>query len=396
MVGDNLNNKKEFGLLSLIIVIIVTAIITSLTTGVILYNNQKDKEQVLNMNDESLQEFINVYNSVLDNYYQDVNKNEMIDKAIDAMLEYLGDDYTTYLNEEETEELAEKLAGKYQGIGVELVEGNKINKVFENSPAQEGGLQVGDVIIKINDRDVTTFTAAEIASEIKKDENLTKVNITVKRIEQELTFELEKKEMSIPAVESKIIYNNGKRTGYIYISTFSNTVYSQFKKHINDLETQGIDNLIIDVRNNTGGYLKAASDIASLFLEKGKIIYSLENKKTKDVYKDETKDSKNYSVVVLINESSASASEILAAALKESYNAQLVGKKSYGKGKVQQTANLNGGMYKYTSAKWLTPNGTCIDKKGLMPDFEIGLQISEDGNTVIDTQLNKALEILGK
>ena len=396
MVGDNLNNKKEFGLLSLIIVIIVTAIITSLTTGVILYNNQKDKEQVLNMNDESLQEFINVYNSVLDNYYQDVNKNEMIDKAIDAMLEYLGDDYTTYLNEEETEELAEKLAGKYQGIGVELVEGNKINKVFENSPAQEGGLQVGDVIIKINDRDVTTFTAAEIASEIKKDENLTKVNITVKRIEQELTFELEKKEMSIPAVESKIIYNNGKRTGYIYISTFSNTVYSQFKKHINDLETQGIDNLIIDVRNNTGGYLKAASDIASLFLEKGKIIYSLENKKTKDVYKDETKDSKNYSVVVLINESSASASEILAATLKESYNAQLVGKKSYGKGKVQQTANLNGGMYKYTSAKWLTPNGTCIDKKGLMPDFEIGLQISEDGNTVIDTQLNKALEILGK
>ena len=396
MVGDNLNNKKEFGLLSLIIVIIVTAIITSLTTGVILYNNQKDKEQVLNMNDESLQEFINVYNSVLDNYYQDVNKNEMIDKAIDAMLEYLGDDYTTYLNESETEELAEKLAGKYQGIGVELIEGNKVNKVFENSPAQASGLQVGDIIIKINDRDVTTFTASEIASEIKKDDSLTKINITVKRNEQELNFELEKKELYIPAVESKIIYNNGKRTGYIYISTFSNTVYSQFKKHINDLETQGIDNLIIDVRNNTGGYLKAASDIASMFLEKGKIIYSLENKKTKDVYKDETKDSKNYSVVVLINESSASASEILAAALKESYNAQLVGKKSYGKGKVQQTANLNGGMYKYTSAKWLTPNGTCIDKKGLIPDFEIGLQISEDGNTVIDTQLNKALEILGK
>ena len=159
---------------------------------------------------------------------------------------------------------------------------------------------------------------------------------------------------------------------------------------------EGIDNLIIDVRNNTGGYLKAATDIASMFLEKGKIIYSLENKKTKDVYKDETKDSKNYSVVVLINESSASASEILAAALKESYNAQLVGKKSYGKGKVQQTADLNGGMYKYTSAKWLTPNGICIDKKGLTPDFEVDLQISADGNEVVDTQFDKALEILGK
>lgn len=397
MVGDNLNNKKEFGLLSLIIVIIVTAITTSLTTGVILYNNQKDKKQIQNIDDKSLQEFITVYNSVLDNYYQDVNKTEMIDKAIDAMLEYLGDDYTTYLNESETEELAEKLAGKYQGIGVELIEGNKVNKVFENSPAQASGLQVGDIIIKINDRDVTTFTASEIASEIKKDDSLTKINITVKRNEQELNFELEKKELYIPAVESKIVENNGKRTGYIYISTFSNTVYRQFKEELNKIETEGIDNLIIDLRNNTGGYLKAASDIASLFLEKGKIIYSLENKVSKEVYKDETKDSKNYSVVVLINESSASASEILAAALKESYNAQLVGKKSYGKGKVQQTANLNGGsMYKYTSARWLTPSGECVDKKGLTPDYDVDLQIAVDGNSVIDTQLNKALEILGK
>ena len=122
----------------------------------------------------------------------------------------------------------------------------------------------------------------------------------------------------------------------------------------------------------------------------------LESKNSTDVYKDETKDSKNYSVVVLINESSASASEILAAALKESYNAQLVGKKSYGKGKVQQTADLNGGMYKYTSAKWLTPNGECIEKKGLVPNHVVDLQIAEDGNTVIDTQLNKALEILGR
>lgn len=391
-----LNNKKEFGLVNLIIVIIVTAFTTSLTTGVILYNNQKENKQV-NLSDESLQEFITVYNSVLNNYYQDVNKSEMIDKAIDAMLEYLGDDYTTYLNEDETEELAEKLAGKYQGIGVELIEGNKVNKVFENSPAKESGIQVGDIIIKINDRDVTTFTASEIASEIKKDDSLTKINIMVKRNEQELTFELEKKELYIPAVESKIIDNNGKKTGYIYISTFSNTVYTQFKEVLNNIETEGIDNLIIDVRNNTGGYLKSASDIASLFLEKGKIIYSLESKKEKEVFKDETKDSKSYPVVVLINETSASASEILAAALKESYNATLVGKKSYGKGKVQQTSTLNdGSMYKYTSAKWLTPKGECIDKKGLNPDYEVDLQISSDDNNVIDIQLNKALEILGK
>ena len=390
-------NKKEFGLLNLIIVIVVTALVTSLTTGVIIYNNEKNNETTKIIEDESLQEFITVYNSVLDNYYEDVDKTKMLDEAIDAMLNYLGDDYTTYLNEDETQDLAEKLSGKYEGIGIELTEGNVINKVFDNSPAKESGLQAGDIIIKINDKDVIAFTASEIAEEIKKEENSNKINITVKRNEEELTFEVERKELYIPAVESKILDNNGKKTGYIYISTFSNTVYEQFKNELDNLENEHIDNLIIDVRNNTGGYLKAATDISSLFLEKGKIIYSLEGKNSKDVYKDETKESKKYPIVVLINESSASASEILAAALKESYNATLVGKKSYGKGKVQQTASLkDGGMYKYTSAKWLTPNGECIDQKGLTPDYEIDLQISEDGNSIVDTQLNQAIEILGK
>lgn len=386
-------NKKEFGLLNIIIVIIITSIVTSLTTGLIIYNNKNAND--IN-NDTSLIEFVEAYKSILNNYYTDVDKNKLIDEAIKGMLNYLGDDYTTYLNSSDTSELSEKLAGKYQGIGVELIEGNKINKIFEDSPAEECGLQVGDIIVKVNDKDVKTYTANEIANEIKSIKD-NKFRLTVNRGEQEISFELSLKELNIPAIEAKVIENNNKRIGYIYISTFSNTVYEQFNNKLKELEESHIDSLIIDVRNNTGGYLKAATDIASLFLEKGKVIYSLDSKNKKETYKDETAESRNYQISVLINESSASASEILSAALKESYNAILIGKKSYGKGKVQQTASLkDGSMYKYTSAKWLTPNGVCIDKKGINPDYEIDLQINEETNEVVDTQLQKAIELLGE
>lgn len=386
-------NKKEFGLLNIIIVIIITSIVTSLTTGLIIYNNKNAND--IN-NDTSLIEFVEAYKSILNNYYTDVDKNKLIDEAIKGMLNYLGDDYTTYLNSSDTSELSEKLSGKYQGIGVELIEGNKINKIFEDSPAEECGLQVGDIIVKVNDKDVKTYTANEIANEIKSIKD-NKFRLTVNRGEEEISFELSLKELNIPAIEAKVIENNEKRIGYIYISTFSNTVYEQFNNKLKELEESHIDSLIIDVRNNTGGYLKAATDIASLFLEKGKVIYSLDSKNKKETYKDETAESRNYQISVLINESSASASEILSAALKESYNAILIGKKSYGKGKVQQTASLkDGSMYKYTSAKWLTPNGVCIDKKGINPDYEINLQINEETNEVVDTQLQKAIELLGE
>lgn len=387
--------KKEFGLINLIIIVIVTAIITSVTTGVILLNNSKAGKTIINSNDKDLQEFIEVYNSVLDDYYENIDKTEMINKAIEGMLNYLGDDYTTYMNSIETKELSEKLNGKYEGIGVEITDGNVIYRVFDGSPAKEAGIIAGDTILKIEDEDVTGMQTSKIAEKIKSNKN-SKIKITVLRKDEEISFDVTKKELYVPAIESQILENNGKKTGYIYISTFSNTVYDQFNEAIKTLESEKIDNLIIDVRNNTGGYLKAANDIASLFLEKGKIIYSLENKNTKETYKDETSEARNYKVVVLINESSASASEILASALKYSYNAILVGKKSYGKGKVQQTASLNGGsMYKYTSAKWLTPIGDCIDKVGLLPDEEVDLQVLEDGS-LVDTQLSKAMEVLGQ
>ena len=386
--------KKEFGLISLIVAIVVTSLITSLTTGLIIFNNQKISGKSILKNDTALQEFIEVYESVLGDYYKNVDRGKMIDKAIEAMLDYLGDDYTTYMNESETKDLAEKLAGRYKGIGVEIADDNHITRVFDNSPAKEAGLQEGDIFVKVNDTDVTGKSSAEIANMIKGDDSTKTFTITVKRNEEELTVTVDKRELILPGLESKTFDQNGKKIGYIYVSAFSDTIYQQFNTELKKLEEQGIDGLVVDVRGNTGGYLKAAQDIANLFLEKGKIIYSLQSKTKKEDYKDKTSEKREYKVTVLINEASASASEILAGALKDSYGATLVGKKSYGKGKVQQTASLSGGsMYKYTSAKWLTPSGDCIDGVGLKPDYEVDLNIDENGTLVEDTQLNKALEI---
>ena len=186
--------------------------------------------------------------------------------------------------------------------------------------------------------------------------------------------------------------------GYLSLQTFSNTLATQVKDALNELEKSGMKSLIIDLRNNTGGYLTAATDVANMFLEKGKRIYGLNYQNNITNFNDETSEHKEYEIVVLINENTASASEILAAALKESYGATLVGETSFGKGKVQQTMKLDdGSMVKYTSAYWLTPNGTCIDGTGINPDYYIVNEevTDEAGNiTIPDAQLNKAIEVL--
>ena len=182
------------------------------------------------------------------------------------------------------------------------------------------------------------------------------------------------------------------------MNIFSKTLSDQVNNALNDMETQGMQKLIIDLRNNTGGYLESAEATANLFLEKGKLIYSLENKDAKASYYDETDAHKTYPIVILLNENSASASEILAAALKDSYGygVTFVGTTSYGKGLVQQTYDLSdGSMAKYTSARWLRPNGNCINGVGLKPDYEVAKEdIRDEAGYPIDNQLQKAIEVI--
>ena len=263
-------------------------------------------------------------------------------------------------------------------------------KVHDGTPAKRAGLAEGDIITWINDTSTEELQSAAVANLINKTGDN---KIVVNRNGEEITFHVQGETINTP-LTSQIIEEENQKIGYIYISAFTNTVGEEFQKALNDLETQGINSLIIDMRYNYGGYLKGATDIANLILEKDKIIYTLEGKENVEVYKDQTDEHRTYPIVVLVNESSASASEVLASALKDSYGATIVGQITYGKGRVQQARTLDdGSMVKYTTAKWVRPNGECIDEVGIVPDYIEEIQKNEDG-TYTDKQYEKAIELL--
>ena len=379
---------KGFEIKHVILIIIITAITTSITTGIILINrNRLLLGNASLMNDHAIEEFMKVYTGLEKNYYGNINKNEMIDAAIKGMLDYLGEDYSTYLNQEETDNLAEELSGQYKGIGISITEGNKVVKVFDNTPAKRAGMEENDLIVNVNGTDTTELSQIEIVNLIDKTKENT---IEVERNGIRQTYHITPEKINYPLTRA-LLDNN---IGYIRIDTFSNTVGEEFKKAYDELEKENMTSLIIDLRSNSGGYLKGASEVASIFIEKGKTIYYLESKEKKEEFKDDTEEKKDIPIIILVNEGTASASEVLAAALKESYGATLVGKTTYGKGRVQQTKKLeDGSMVKYTTALWLTPSGECIDEYGIDPDYDVGLEKNEEG-IYEDTQLQKAQELL--
>lgn len=383
--------NKGFSLRWVSIIIVITAVVTSLTTGVIIYNNSKIVLGTTSIrDDDALREFLKVYNSLDESYYEDINKTEMIDEAIAAMLKYLGEDYSTYLDKDETNDLSNRLSGKFKGIGISISNNREIVKVYENTPAFSAGLQPGDIILSVNNKTTEGLNQVELSNLIDK---INENTILVRRGEEEIIFYVTADVINRP-LTTQIIDKETQKIGYIFISAFTDIVGEEFQKALVDLESQGMSRLIIDMRGNSGGYLKGATDIASLFIEKGKKLYSLETKEKTEHFYDETDEKRDYPLIILMDENTASASEVLSAALKDSYeNVLFVGKISYGKGKVQQTKTLeDGSMVKYTTAKWLRPNGVCIDGFGLSPDYEVDLMQNEDG-TWVDTQLEKAIEL---
>ena len=394
-------NYRGFSLAWVIGIVVVTSIISGITTGVIVYNNNRLSYNMTYgdlSDDKELNEFLTIYANILSDYYEDVDTGELLDKAIAGMMDYLGDDYSTYLDDETTAELFESLSGEYKGIGVSINNTDKsIVEVYKNTPASKAGIETGDIIVGFNNTDVTNMSATEVVEMIKNSTG--NFTLQLKRGEQTITVTLKNETLIAPNTDYYMIENTN--IGYLYMETFSNTLATQVTSALEEMEKNGMTSLIIDLRNNTGGYLTSASDVASIFLEKGKRIYSLEYQNEVNHYNDETREHKEYNIAVLINENTASAAEILAAALKESYGATIVGETSFGKGKVQQTMQLDdGSMVKYTSAYWLTPNGTCIDEIGINPDYYVtNEEITDENGTITginDLQLQKAIEILNR
>lgn len=350
---------------------------------------------------KELAKFVDAYDAIVNNYYKEVDKDKLVESAINGMVSSIGDEYTSYSDKDVTDNFNETVNGKYMGIGALIMKNEKdlvIYKVFEDSPSYRAGLKDGDIILKLDDKDTKDMSVNDIASIVKNDTNK-EVKLLVKRGEENLDITIVKDMVELPVVSGKVINHNDKKIGYISLSIFSSVASEQFNKQLVKLEKEGISGLVIDVRGNSGGYLTTVTDIVSYFLKKGDIIYKLEVNDKVTVRKDKTKESRDYPVAVLIDKNSASASEILASSIKESYNGYVVGTNSYGKGTVQQTLVLSdGSMIKYTIEKWLTPLGNWINEEGVVPTNYVELSSEYLNNPVFenDNQLNEALELVSK
>lgn len=393
--------KNPFTNVEVIFLIVVTAMLSILMTYVFVsafYLKEETKQK--NSEDTALQEFIDTYQNVLDSYYEDVDEQELIDNAIKGMLSGLDDPYSTYLDKNTSSNFDATLAGTYQGVGLEVYNDQDMNivvsRVFENSSADKAGIQAGDIIKKIDDKDLTKQKTSEFSNYTKKKKD-GKFQVVYTHEGEEKTAKLERSIIIIQSVSSEVIERNNHKMGYIQIDIFSATTYSQFKKAVEKLEKEQVEGMVIDLRGNTGGHLTVVSDMLSLFMDKKHVLYQIEDKDKKTKYYSTGKETKDYPVVVLQNEGSASASELFTAAMKESYGAKVVGTKSYGKGTVQELNTLQDGtQYKFTTKKWLTPKGNWVHKKGITPDVTIELNDSylENPTHDNDDQFQKAFVVL--
>lgn len=334
----------------------------------------------------------NVYKILKLNYDGPLDENKLVEGMKKGLLEAAGDEYTVYLDEKEASQLKESLDGSFSGIGAELgKEGEFITIVSPISgfPADKAGLKSKDLIIKINDEDAVGLSVESAVNKIRGEKG-SNVSLEVVRGQERLNFDITRDTITIPSVETKI--TDG--IGYITISRFGDDTSTLVDQTAADYKNKNIDKIVLDLRNNPGGYLNSAVSVSCQWLKSGQKV--VDEKRGGVVTKahncNKTGQLHGIKTVVLINDGSASASEITAGALKDNQAATVVGLKSYGKGSVQELTNLSkGDLLKITVARWFTPLGKNIDKDGISPDFKV--ENSEDSQ---DKQLDKALEILNQ
>lgn len=396
----NKNREYKIGIVEEFI-LMTSACLLCLILGFNLSHKNSNKEEV--EYDENLITFIDNYNYIVNNYYKDVNKKQLVDDAIAGMMKTLDDPFSVYMSDKETKNINIALNGEYKGLGL-MVAKNKdgnivVVGVFENSAADKSGILEGDVIKKVNEKELIDMEPSDFSDYVKKSKD-NEFKMTIIREDEELEITVSKSNVEIDSVSSKIIEENNHKIGYIYISMFAANTEKQFSKQLSELEKQEIESLIIDVREDSGGYLTTVDAILKKFMTKKQIIYQL--KKGKKVTKEygEAKNNRTYKIVLLGNENSASASELLIAGIRENYdNSIFIGKKTYGKGTAQEMVSLDANnKYKITTKKWLTPKGNWInDTKGVIPDIDIDTdEISFGDNEYNDAQLRRAVEELAK
>ena len=351
---------------------------------------------------EKYQQFdklLEIMGIVGDNYYQDVETDDLLEGAAQGLLYGVGDPYTFYYTAEDFAEMWEEDEGEYAGIGIQISASYLTNictvsRVFDNGPAREAGVLKGDVLYKVEDMYVDAYNLQE-AVDIMRGIPGTDVNVVFLRGGEELSFTLTRAKISVNRVESTMLEDG---IGYIYLYDFAGDCAVKFEAALNDLVAGGAKGIIIDLRDNPGGWTADAESIADLFMDKG-VIYYLEYRDGQREYAYSKNGKTDVQLVVLMNQYSASSSEILCGALKDRAGATVVGVQSYGKGIVQAVVGLSdqSGM-QVTIAQYFTPNGNKVHQVGITPDVEVQLPEGDIGmyqfGDLSDPQLSRALEIM--
>lgn len=384
-----------------IMLVLLTAVITFLVTSITMYNQNKNNNKSTIVSQDEISRTFQIFRKYINQkYIGEINDEKMLESAIKGYVSGLEDEYSEYITSDEMEEYMEDTVGKYVGIGVYIVNNTETDQIevlmpIKGSPAEEVGILPGDIITKI---DGVEYKGSQLsdASEVLKQQEGTKVNVEILRNDETIVLEVERRKIKVNHVESKIIEEN---IGYIEVSTFDEGTYDEFEKAWNELKEKNVASLIIDLRNNGGGIVQEALGIADLMIEKDKTMLITTGKNGEEVNKANKEKIIDLPIVILINDKSASSSEILAAAVKENNeNVTLVGTTTYGKGVIQTIFRLyDGSGLKLTTNEYYTPNRNSINKIGIKPDEEVTLP---EGKTVYtieeneDTQLQKAIEIL--
>lgn len=333
------------------------------------------------------------YRQLAANYDGDLDANKLSDGAARGMVKAVGDDYTTFLDKEEAAEFNKSLNGEVSGIGAEIGVRNlqpTVLRVLDDSPAKKAGLKTGDIFVAVNGTSVAGETASGVADKVTGEAGTT-VKLTMRRGSESLDFSITRAQISDPSVRWSV----SDDIGVLTISRFDDNTGSLARKAAKEFIDKGVKSVIVDLRNNGGGYLTAAQEVASLWLDSGKTVVTEKSRGqvTETVKASGNPTLKGKKTIVLVNGSSASASEIVAGALKDYQAATLVGEKTFGKGTVQKVINLSDDrILKVTVARWYTPQDRNITKEGIQPNQTVKMS-QDDNNAGRDPQMARAKEL---
>jgi carboxyl-terminal processing protease len=396
---------------SLIILIVVFMLASAIGTGVLILSIGVGTGNLVVLNKAEYSKFETIMSEystlfdlekfVNDNYYIPADKAAIREGTYQGVFLGLGDPYSSYMNKKDYEDLLATTAGEFQGIGVTIApdESGFINVIapIEDTPAARAGIMASDKIVKVDNKEYTAKTINEAVTAMRGVPG-TKVKIDVLRDGKIISFDLIRSNIVLKSVKSEMLENN---IGYIRITTFDEKTLGEFKNHLKDLESKNIKGLVIDLRDNPGGLVDSSVSITDMLLGSGVITFTEDRNKVREYYKSDAA-KLDVPYVVLINKGSASASEIMAGAIKDNKGGKLIGETTFGKGIIQRIFSYgnDGGGIKLTVMQYFSPNGNIIHKVGVKPDIEVIIKadayVNGDLPRENDTQLQKGIEILSK